>query len=275
MNWNTARSAIRAAAAYRNSCDVRVRVTIIDNHSRPPDQEVLTAGVPARVELVLAGRNLGFGAAANRALNDTDAELVCVSNPDLAPAPDMLACLAEAVMADRSVGLAAPRLEGGGDRYHAKLPRAATLPLRAFAGSFGHRTVADPPRGVVLEVEQPAGACLVARTETWRRLGGFDPGFFLWFEDVDLARRSLNAGFSNLVVGSAVARHAGAEAFAQVDSAEKQAIRLRSLERYVAKHHPRMRGATRAAIAIARPLRARGSGGRSRTAMPPSDLEQQ
>lgn len=45
-------------------------------------------------------------------------------------------------------------------------------------------------------------------------------------------------------------------------SAEKHAIRLRSLERYVAKHHPRLRAPTRAAIALSRTLRAHAAGRR-------------
>lgn len=252
VNWNTAPAALDSAAAYRASRGVSVKLTLVDNASAPEDQLLLRRGVgdDPEVDLQLEPRNLGYGAAANRALQATEAELVCVSNADVVPDPDMLRHLAAAALGDPSLALLAPRLHGPGG-YHARLPKGYTLPLRAFAGSVGHRAVNLPPGGELMNVEQPAGACLLARTEVWRRLGGFDPGFFLWFEDVDLARRSSQFGCRNVVVGAAVANHTGGQSFALIDGATRQRIWLASLERYTAKHHPRFRRITRSAVLLA------------------------
>lgn len=257
VNWNTAAAARAAATAYLASTGVDVEVTIVDNGSAPGDLARLRESVPAGVTIDLAGRNLGYGAAVNRGLAAAATTLVCASNADVRPEPDMLARLADVALADERIGLAAPRLTGATRAYHAHLPAAHTLPLRALIGAWGHRTVADPPPGVVVHVEQPGGACLVVRAETWRAVGGFDTGFFLWFEDVDLARRMRASGHVNVVVGSAVADHHGAEAFVQVDPRLKQAIRLRSLNRYVGKHHPRLASLTRVSTAAAHLLRVR------------------
>lgn len=257
VNWNTARSALTCAAAYADSRSVRVRVTIVDNASVPSEQELLRKVLGDRVELQIEPRNLGYGAAVNRVLLDTDATFVCASNADVRPDPDALARLAEVALSDQRAGLVAPRLIGSATRYHARLPHPLSLPPRAFLGSLGHRTVADPSPGAVSTVEQPAGACLLARREVWNELGGFDAGFFLWYEDVDLARRSLNAGYHNLVIGSASAEHVGGEAASLLNGPTQQAHRLRSLKRYSAKHHPHTRLATSVAVAVARPLRAR------------------
>ncbi len=255
MNWNTAASALSAARAYVASEGVEARVTLVDNASAPDDCALLRAGTRSGIELRLLEGNVGYGAAANLALAGTDAELVCVSNADLTPDRRMLAILAGVASTTPWAGVLAPRLEGSARRLHAKLPEARSLPLRAFAPGLAHRTVADPPPGQIAEVEQPAGACVVLRRAVWEALGGFDPGFFLWFEDVDLAARALAAGYRNLVVGSAVAQHSGGAAFAQLGENERQRIRLDSLERYVAKHHDRLLPLTRAAIACARPMR--------------------
>ena len=257
MNWNTAASALRSADAHHRSDGVETTVTIADNGSLAAQRELLRAGAAERdwLALRLEHGNLGYGAAVNRALEGTAAELVCASNADLIPSAQMLSMLAEVALQEPRAGLVAPAL---GDGYHARLPAPWSLPLRAFWGGAGHRTVSVVgPAGAatVLDVEQPAGACLMARTEVWRELGGFDGRFLLWFEDVDLARRSLGAGYRNLVVAGARAEHAGAEAFALVDPTERQRIRLQSLARYTAKHHRRWRPATAAAIALARPLR--------------------
>ena len=111
---------------------------------------------------------------------------------------------------------------------------------RIFVGSFNTQTAAIPHAGEVVEVGQPSGACFVMRREVWQKLKGFDEGFFLWYEDVDLAKRLHNLGYRNMVVGSAAVEHAGARAFVQIDGRQRQAIRLRSVERYIRLHHPKV-----------------------------------
>jgi N-acetylglucosaminyl-diphospho-decaprenol L-rhamnosyltransferase len=237
VNWNTAEAALEAAAAYLASEGVDARVTIVDNDSRREQRELLREGCPADVRLDLAGENLGYGRAANRALREGDAAFVCISNADVLPGRGALAALAAVASAEPRGGMVGPVFDGETDRYHAALPGTATMLGRIFVGSFGERRQPSPMAGEVAEVGQPSGACFVVRRETWEALAGFDEGFFLWYEDVDLARRLSDAGYRNLVVGSARVGHSGAEAFVQVDRRRQQTIRLRSVERYIRLHH--------------------------------------
>jgi N-acetylglucosaminyl-diphospho-decaprenol L-rhamnosyltransferase len=103
----------------------------------------------------------------------------------------------------------------------------------------------------------------MARSAVWRELGGFDTGFFMWYEDVDLARRCLQTGRRNVVVGNARAQHQGAAAFMQLDARARQHLRLESLERYGRKHHPRIGLALRVSVGAARRLRAGRRGSRA------------
>lgn len=259
VNWNTAEAALAAAGAYLASEGVEARVTIVDNDSRPEQREPLRGGGPEGVRLDLSEENLGYGRAANRALRGGSGELVCVSNADVLPEPGALAALADAVRAEPRAGMVGPVFGSDTDRYHAGLPGTATMLARIFVGSFGERPQPSPPPGEVGEVGQPSGACFVVRRELWDRLGGFDEGFFLWYEDVDLAKRLHDAGYRNLVAGSSRVGHAGAEAFAQIDPQRQQAIRLRSVERYIRLHH---RGAMPFAaplLRLSRRLRAGGA----------------
>ncbi len=255
VNWNTSDAAAAAATAYLGSEGVDAQVTIVDNCSSSAQRRQLEASAPPDATIAWAEQNRGYGWAANCVLDAQHAEVVCASNADVLPEPSMLARLAEVVLSDARIGLAGPCLSGSSGRYHAQLPSGGSLPIRALIGSWGHHTVADPPDDAVLDVEQPAGACLVATSATWRVLGGFDTEFFLWFEDVDLARRSLDAGFRNVVVGAARAGHHGGGSFVQMDRRLKQAIRLCSLSRYVAKHHCRLVPVTRVTVGMARALR--------------------
>lgn len=257
VNWNTAEAALAAARAYLASTGVEARVTIIDNESRPEQQQILREGCPAEVRLELSEENLGYGTAANRALRGGRAELVCVSNADVLPEPAALAALAKVAEQPRS-GMIGP-VFGDTNRYHAALPGAVTMLVRIFAGSFGERPQPSPRAGEVVDVEQPSGACFVVRRELWEQLAGFDEGFFLWYEDVDLAQRMQDGGFRNLVAGSAQVGHTGAEAFVQIDPQRQQAIRLRSVERYIRLHHRRVAPIAAPLLRLSRRLRAGGA----------------
>jgi N-acetylglucosaminyl-diphospho-decaprenol L-rhamnosyltransferase len=97
------------------------------------------------------------------------------------------------------------------------------------------------------------------RRQTWEELGGFDEGYFLWYEDVDLAKRLLDRGRRNLVVGSARARHSGAASFEQLDRRTAQAIRLASLRRYIERHNPELLPLARPLLWASGRVRARGA----------------
>ncbi len=259
VNWNTAEAALAAARAYLASTEVAVKVTIVDNSSRPEQRELLRRDCPDAVRLELSEENLGYGRAANFALRGGGAELVCVSNPDVVAEPGALAALAAVANREPLAGMVGPVFGGDTDRYHAALPGTATMLARIFAGSFGERAQPSPAPGAVAEVGQPSGACFVVARETWEALGGFDEGFFLWYEDVDLAQRLHDAGYRNLIAGSARVGHVGAEAFVQIDPREQQAIRLRSVERYIRLHHGRAMPIAAPLLRLSRRLRAGGA----------------
>lgn len=240
VNWNTAEAALAAAGAFLASEGVEARVTIADNASRPDQRQLLRDGCPSGARLELGEENAGYGAAVNRALRDRDAELVCASNADVLPEPGALAALAGIALSEPRAGMVGPSFGAEADRYHAELPRPAALLGQIIAGSFMRQPVPSPPPGEVREVGQPSGACFAIRRDVWEEVGGFDDGFFLWYEDVDLAKRLHDAGFRNLVVGSAQVAHATAESFRQLDNRSMQAIRIPSLRRYIGKHHRRL-----------------------------------
>jgi N-acetylglucosaminyl-diphospho-decaprenol L-rhamnosyltransferase len=256
VNWNTAEAAIEAANAYLRSEAVEARVTVVDNASQPEQRRLLEEGCPGEARLVLHEENLGYGRAANLALRDGTAEMVCVSNADVLPEPGALATLAAVVQAEHRAGMVGPAFGGKTDRYHSRLPTAVTMLGRLFAGKFSPGPVPPPGPGEVKAVGQPSGACFLMRRETWELTGGFDDGFFLWYEDVDLAKRLHDEGYRNLVAGSARVGHAGASSFVQIDRPRLRAMRLASVERYIHKHHPRLSAVTPLLLRLSTRMRA-------------------
>jgi GT2 family glycosyltransferase len=256
VNWNTAEAAIKAAEAYLRSDSVEARVIVADNASQPGQRRLLEEGCPKGVRLVLHEENLGYGRAANLALADGSAGLVCVSNADVLPERDALATLAAVAEGEARAGMVGPAFGGKTDRYHSRLPTGVTMAGRIFAGTFSRGPVPPPVPGEIKPVGQPSGACFVMRRDTWDSMQGFDDGFFLWYEDVDLAKRLHDQGYRNLVVGSAKAGHAGASSFVQIDRPLLRAMRLVSVERYIHKHHRRLSTFTPALLGLSKRLRA-------------------
>jgi N-acetylglucosaminyl-diphospho-decaprenol L-rhamnosyltransferase len=259
INWNTVPAAIGAAAAFAASQGVEARVTVVDNHSTEEQRRLLRCETrDGRFELLLSERNLGFGAAANLALREGSAPLVCVSNSDVVPEPGALAALAAAALDNADAGMVGPVFADGTQRYHAPLPGRAALLVRTFFGSALRPPVPNPPAGELAAIGQVSGACFVMRRQAWEQVGGFDEGYFLWYEDVDLAKRLHDLGRRNLVVGAALVRHAGAASFAQIDPRAAQAIRLASLRRYTERHHPELLPLARPLLWASGKVRARG-----------------
>jgi N-acetylglucosaminyl-diphospho-decaprenol L-rhamnosyltransferase len=261
INWNTSGAALAASAAFLDSVGVPVRVTIVDNLSHPEQRWVLESRAPkdSRLRVVFAGRNLGYGAAANLGLRNSDAPFVCVSNADVAPDPDALAHMTKSAEQLTQPGMVGPVFEGGTQHYHSRLPGRGALLARAFIGSAGKGSPRRPGEGEVVPVDQVSGACFVMRRSTWNEVEGFDEDYFLWYDDVDLAKRLRDDGKQNVIVGSSVVRHVGAASFAQIDVRTAQAIRLASLHRYISKHYPELLPLSKPLIRTARAVRARGA----------------
>lgn len=255
VNWNTAQRAIEAAVAFAGSSDVTPRIFIVDNDSSPDQRNVLRAGTEDLFELIEPNRNLGFGSAANLGVSRGENPYVVVTNADVSPQSEALAELVRAKSQHPDSGMVGPVFSNGGNHYHDNLPGPLTLLARSVVGSFGRESVQVPGRNRVISVEQPSGACFLVDRATWNDCGGFDERFFLWYEDVDLARRLHDSGKTSLIVGGARVEHIGGETFNRLDAAKKHELRLESLYLYIRIHHPVLTVFARPLIILSRRLR--------------------
>ena len=156
------------------------------------------------VPLVVTGRNLGYGAGANRGIASSgDSEYVLVCNPDLRVHPGAAGRLVAALDAHREWAIAGPRIvDPSGAEYpsvrrfpsmtdaagHALL--ALVQPDNRFSRRYRDR-VGDETRAV----DWVSGACFCARRTALEELGGFDEAYFMFAEDIDLCWRAHRAGW--------------------------------------------------------------------------------
>lgn len=144
--------------------------------------------------------NVGFGRACNSGLQEVMAPVVAFVNPDVELLDDSLLALAsEALRTDRPQRLLAPLvLSADGSRQDTVHPvpaSAADLAGALVSPTFAPRSSLAPWKyGSPRRVGWAVGCALVARTETFRRLGPFDESIFLYGEDLDLCLRAAQAG---------------------------------------------------------------------------------
>jgi len=226
------------------------------------------------VRFLPIGENVGYGAAANRGVAGLDDSYgwVVVANPDLEWAPGSLDALLDAGARHPRAGALGPLIrEPSGEVY----PSAREVPsLLAGAGhaALGPVWPGNPwttayRRSREDLTERPAGwlsgSCLLLRRTAFDSVDGFDPRYFMYFEDVDLGRRLTLAGWQNVYVPSAEVTHVGGVSTGKPEvSARMLAEHHRSAYRFLADRHPGparapLRAAVRAGLAVRSRLAAR------------------
>jgi len=191
-------------------------IVVVDNASSDGSIAALRAAEP-EVVVVETGTNLGYGAGANRGLAAVTAEFVLVANPDVRVHRGSLSTLAAALRADATLAIAGPRIdEPDGTRYPSarrfpSVPDAAghaLLGLVVPGNRFTRRyRMADLEAAVPTPVDWVSGACFLVRRQAFEELGGFDEGYFMYAEDVDLCWRAHSAGWGVVYVPGAVVTH--------------------------------------------------------------------
>lgn len=185
-------------------------VIVVDNASRDGSAEVARRECPGARVLSLAD-NAGPCPARNRGMEEARTRLVLALDADLVLEPDCLERLLAAFERDPGLAVAEPRAldEGSGAVQYdgARFHYTGLLTLRNF---YVERARAEG-RGVVEVDAFVSVAALVDRAKCLAA-GGYDPAFFILFEDSDLSYRLRSAGERIVCVEEAIVRHRGGTA---------------------------------------------------------------
>jgi len=210
---------------YNNATDTRccldsllvlseqVRIVLVDNASPDPGIDEVAAMAPG-VTLLKSSTNMGFGRGNNLgirwALANTDCEFVLVLNNDTMVDPDAIRTLEMAMDQNPGVGIVAPRIlmmetpdslwYGGGYIHWPK--GSARVP--------GYRGPAESPIAMhERAVTFASGCAMLVRRTVLQAIGGFDPRYFMYEEDVELCLRTCAAGWEIRYIPRAVIWHRG------------------------------------------------------------------
>jgi GT2 family glycosyltransferase len=204
-----------------------METVIVDNNS--PDQtRELARSAAGWARVVLGDHNIGFGRGCNRGLAEVRTPYVVFYNPDAQFTPESAAAASAFLDAHPKCAIAGPAIaHGDGSDEHAELNHVGGLATPSLLigdacglhSSYKRRTNLKPGMQP-FQTDWVSGAMLMGRTDVLRQLGGFDPRFFLYWEETDLCRRALDAGHEIWCAPHVRASHVGGTSAAE-ESADR------------------------------------------------------
>jgi GT2 family glycosyltransferase len=219
------------------------------------DELVVVANPPAPevdARLIVNEKARGFSANANAGIAATTAPYVVVANPDTEPRPDAVRRLVDFASTHPRAGVVGPQLLFPDGRWQPSRRRFPTVrgtivrrtPLRTIlrpeTRQIDHYLLEERPSEPV-QADWMLAAFLLLRRDMLDELGGFDEGYRLYGEDIDLCYRAAKAGWERWLIPQATVRHVHAALTDRRFFTRQTLWHWRSIARFVRKHPERLR----------------------------------
>ncbi|MEA2716233.1 MAG: hypothetical protein QOI99_550 [Actinomycetota bacterium] len=224
VNFRTAELTLEAVRSVTPEPGV-AEIVVVDNDSGDGSADVLRSGLAEepRARLVESASNLGFGRGLNLGIGQCTSPLLLLLNSDATLVTGSLEPLRRALLTDASIGIVAPAVYTG-DGEELQAGAHGVFPTLA---AVARRTNHHPPE--TLWPDWVSGVAMLLRRADFEAVGGFDPDFEMYLEDVDLCRRMRAAGKRvRREMGAAVV-HLGGRSWRTYEAQSDQAQRSRVL----------------------------------------------
>lgn len=205
LNWNGKPLLKDCLDSLRNQGFRDFEAVVVDNGSSDGSAAYLREAYPW-VRLVALQENTGFAGGNNRAFAECSGRFIVTLNNDTKLEPDFLAAMVAAAEADPCIGMVAAKMLN-----FYQPGRIDSVGVRVTASGMGQNIgVGEQDRGqydAPLDVFGPCAGAALYRREMLEQVGFFDPAFFAYYEDLDLAWRGRLAGWRAVTAPNAVVYH--------------------------------------------------------------------
>lgn len=202
VTYNTGEIVLDALASVLAQ-SLPVELILVDNQSSDDTVELVRDQFPD-VQVIVSQTNSGFGGGNNLGFQHASGDYLVLVNPDLRLGADALNTMLVYLQENPTVSIVGPRTVNA-DGHIALTARSVYSVFRIILTYFGLTTLLPhllrrEERAVNLHATEPQtvvwlqGSCMVMKREIFDALGGFDEGFFLYAEDVDLCYRARALG---------------------------------------------------------------------------------
>jgi len=220
VNWNSATFVKKCLESiYANADGLEFEIVVVDNNSRDECQEIVETYFP-QVRFIQSEDNLGFSGANNLGVRYCRGRNLLFLNPDTEFLGSVMRPLSSFLDETPDAGIAGPKLLNSDMSVQtsciARFPSILNLTLdseflrRAFPTLplWGVSPLLDDS-ALPVPVEVVVGACLMIKARLFETLGGFDPHYFMYAEDVDLCFSANVLGWKTYYVPSTHVIHYG------------------------------------------------------------------
>ena len=185
VSWNDGEALERTLPALVAELADHDEILVVDNGSTDGTPDLVRRVAP-KARLLEQGENNGFAPAVNAGGEAATGDLLIILNPDAAPRPGFADAIRRPATDGRGWGAWMGLVTAEEGKVVNSTGGVIHFTGIAWAGGAG-----DPVPEHLEPAEVPfvSGACLVVPVETWRRVGGFPPEYFLYHEDVDVSMR--------------------------------------------------------------------------------------
>ena len=206
LNFRSPKDTVKCVQALQKQTIAKdMEILVVDNGSE--DESIGTFRNRFKdmknVRIVETPENLGYGKGNNFALDHAKGEFVLIINPDNELEPSGLETMVKIMRKYDDIGILAPKLvypDGTVRESYRRFPSIADILIKRsflrkiFRKRLEHYLQSEKKLEGVHGTDWLAGACLLIPRSLMKEMKGFDPRFFLFFEDTDLCRRCWKLG---------------------------------------------------------------------------------
>ncbi len=207
VNYNTKTLLKNCLNSIFVNCQLNdFEVIVVDNDSRDGSIEMLDKNFKDKVKIIANKENIGFGPANNQGAQIAKGEYLFFLNSDTIIKDDILTLIKNFLETNSQVGIVSPcLLLENGTKQEFAFGNFPTLFNSVFRKIDIKNTNNNKPR----EVDWVSGAALIIRKNIFKKVGGFDENFFMYFEDVDLCKRVWDLGYKIMILPQFFLVHLG------------------------------------------------------------------
>ncbi|OHB44439.1 MAG: hypothetical protein A2Y13_08555 [Planctomycetes bacterium GWC2_45_44] len=218
VNYNTAGFLSQClASCYKADCRDAFEVIVVDNASSDDSCIIVERDFP-QAKLIKNKKNCGFAAANNQGFKISQGRHILFLNPDTVVNPGTFEKMICFLDKNPDAGAAAPKLlypDNSLQFSSRSFYNIRTILLkRTFFGKIFPKSkilrdylMADWNHNDIRAIDWALAACLMVRKDLFGKIGGFDEGYRLYFEDVDLCYRIDKAGYKIYYLPDAIVLH--------------------------------------------------------------------
>lgn len=173
------------------------KVWVVDNSAEDGSSDFIADG-DLKVSVILPGTNLGYGRAVNLAFEKMDCDYVLVCNPDIEIKSGSIDAMIAELQKSNDYALVGPKILNSDGSVYPSVRRFPNLVDAGFHALLGQLVPSNPftrryrmmsfDHNSSVDADWVSGACFLVKSDVFRRVGGFNPAFFMYLEDVFLCR---------------------------------------------------------------------------------------